>query len=163
MGEDAIFALIPIVAIGGFFGWMITLTLTRAQSARLKAQSEAWQKQLAKRGVQLDLVFVSLDDDERQLRRFLEGQPKGGLRASYWLPEGDLRSNFLVGIGKLGQSLAQGLEVEHGAAYQERRAAASGNFADQSDGIEAEFRGRIALGRVEDIDEVMRYPAALGH
>jgi hypothetical protein len=39
--EDAVFALIPIVAIGGFFGWMITLTITRAQSARLLAQSAA--------------------------------------------------------------------------------------------------------------------------
>ena len=39
--EDMVFALIPIVAIAGFFGWMITLTLTRAQSARLKAQAAA--------------------------------------------------------------------------------------------------------------------------
>ncbi len=36
-----VFALIPIVAITGFFGWMITLTLTRAQNARLKAQAAA--------------------------------------------------------------------------------------------------------------------------
>ena len=39
--EDMVFALIPIVAITGFFGWMITLTLTRAQNARLKAQAAA--------------------------------------------------------------------------------------------------------------------------
>ena len=39
--EDMVFALIPIIAITGFFGWMITLTITRAQSARLKAQAAA--------------------------------------------------------------------------------------------------------------------------
>jgi len=31
--------MIPIVAITGFFGWMITLTITKAQNARLKAQA----------------------------------------------------------------------------------------------------------------------------
>lgn len=39
--EDMVFALIPIVAITGFFGWMITLTITRAQNARLQARAAA--------------------------------------------------------------------------------------------------------------------------
>ncbi len=39
--EDVIALMIPIVAITGFFGWMITLTITRAQNARLKAQAAA--------------------------------------------------------------------------------------------------------------------------
>jgi hypothetical protein len=33
------------------------------------------------------LAFVSLDEDERQLRRLLEAQPRDGVRARYWLPE----------------------------------------------------------------------------
>ena len=37
--EDVIALMIPIVAITGFFGWMITLTITKAQNARLKAQA----------------------------------------------------------------------------------------------------------------------------
>jgi hypothetical protein len=39
--EDVIALMIPIVAIAGFFGWMITLTLTKASNARLKAQGMA--------------------------------------------------------------------------------------------------------------------------
>ena len=41
MNPDSVFALIPIIAIGGFFGWMITLTLSRASTAKLKAQSQS--------------------------------------------------------------------------------------------------------------------------
>ncbi|HYL20236.1 MAG TPA: hypothetical protein VEU74_00630 [Gemmatimonadales bacterium] len=40
MNPNAVFALIPIVAIGGFFGWMIALTLSRAYQAKLKAQGQ---------------------------------------------------------------------------------------------------------------------------
>jgi hypothetical protein len=35
--EDVIALMIPIVAIAGFFGWMITLTITKANNARLLA------------------------------------------------------------------------------------------------------------------------------
>ncbi len=53
-----------------------------------------WQKKLSEAGVMIDLVFLSLDDDERQMRRFLDGQPKDGVRSTYWLPEGE-RSGWL--------------------------------------------------------------------
>jgi thiol-disulfide isomerase/thioredoxin len=59
----------------------------------------AWQKKLSAAGVLLDLAFVSIDDDERQLVRFLEGQPQGGVRASYWLPEGAGRSSWTTSLG----------------------------------------------------------------
>lgn len=58
----------------------------------------AWQERLHKAGVLIDLAFVSLDDDERQLERFLESQPAAGVRASYWLPEGGARTTFLSSI-----------------------------------------------------------------
>lgn len=32
--------LIPIISVGGFFGWMITLSLSKVYLARLKAQAE---------------------------------------------------------------------------------------------------------------------------
>jgi hypothetical protein len=57
-----------------------------------------WQARLSSLGVSIDLAFVSLDDDERQLQRFLEGQPKTGVRASYWLPEGDQRNGWLTAL-----------------------------------------------------------------
>lgn len=41
MDTDQIAVFIPIVAIGGFFGWMIALTLGRTYQAKLKAQGQA--------------------------------------------------------------------------------------------------------------------------
>lgn len=59
----------------------------------------AWEKKLRGAGVMLELAFVSLDDDERQLQRFLDDQPATGVRSSWWLPEGDTRSGFVTGLG----------------------------------------------------------------
>jgi thiol-disulfide isomerase/thioredoxin len=57
-----------------------------------------WQEKLRAAGVLIDLAFVSLDDDERQLHRFLETQPANGVRASYWLAEGGGRTAWLGGL-----------------------------------------------------------------
>lgn len=53
------------------------------------------EKRLADGGARFRLSFISLDDDERQLNDFLEGQPASGLRASYWLKEGNEREDWL--------------------------------------------------------------------
>jgi thiol-disulfide isomerase/thioredoxin len=58
----------------------------------------AWQDKLRAAGVLIDLAFVSMDDDTRQMQRFLEAQPQGGVRSTYWLPEGE-RSGWLGSIG----------------------------------------------------------------
>jgi hypothetical protein len=53
MPPDAVYALIPIVAIGGFFGLMIVRTLSKAYTAKLQVGSqsapalEARQEELA--------------------------------------------------------------------------------------------------------------------
>ena len=57
-----------------------------------------WKDKLAASGVLIDFAFVSLDDDERQLQRFIEAQPKNGVRASYWLPEGEGRNGWLAAL-----------------------------------------------------------------
>ena len=54
---------------------------------------KAWEQKL---GGAMSVAFVSLDDDERQMTKFLESQPSSGLRTSYWLPEGKARSGFLA-------------------------------------------------------------------
>lgn len=51
-----------------------------------------WQETLSER---LEFRFVSLDDDERQLRDFLLQQPAAGLKSSYWLPDGAIRQAWL--------------------------------------------------------------------
>lgn len=53
---------------------------------------KSWEQKL---GGTMSVAFVSLDDDERQMTKFLEAQPAGGLRATYWAPEGKPRAAFL--------------------------------------------------------------------
>jgi thiol-disulfide isomerase/thioredoxin len=62
-----------------------------------------WQEKLRAAGVMIDLSFVSLDDDDRETRRFLEAQPPSGVRATYWLPESE-RSGWLGALGLKGST-----------------------------------------------------------
>jgi thiol-disulfide isomerase/thioredoxin len=50
---------------------------------------------LAEEGTRVELAFVSLDDDERQLQRFLD-QPGSGIEQTYWLREGKERTEWLA-------------------------------------------------------------------
>src|SRR6187431_2029825 len=54
-----------------------------------------FEQKLTASGAAFRLSFVSLDDDERQLHDFLDSQPSAGLRASYWLREGNEREDWL--------------------------------------------------------------------
>lgn len=58
-----------------------------------------WQKKLTDKGVAIDLVFVSIDDDERELDRFLSGQPKDGVRSSYWVTGEEAQESFFETLG----------------------------------------------------------------
>jgi thiol-disulfide isomerase/thioredoxin len=53
----------------------------------------AWERDLHKAGQHFRLAFVSLDDDERQLRQFLDAQQS--LHATYWLKEGKERDEWM--------------------------------------------------------------------
>jgi thiol-disulfide isomerase/thioredoxin len=57
----------------------------------------AFQQKLA---TNLEVVFVSLDDDERQLRQFLEQQAPdaSGVRSALWLQPGKARATWLSGL-----------------------------------------------------------------
>jgi thiol-disulfide isomerase/thioredoxin len=59
-----------------------------------------FEKKLGAAAAPFRLSFISLDDDERQLHDFLEGQPALGLRASYWLKEGNEREDWLKSAGQ---------------------------------------------------------------
>jgi thiol-disulfide isomerase/thioredoxin len=56
---------------------------------------KSFEQRLQASGVPLQLVFLSLDDDERQGRKFLDEQPATGLKTSFWLPDGKNRTSFL--------------------------------------------------------------------
>jgi thiol-disulfide isomerase/thioredoxin len=59
----------------------------------------SWEKKLNASGTAFKVVFVSLDDDERQLTTFLERQPAAGLRTTYWLSDGVKRNDWLKAVG----------------------------------------------------------------
>lgn len=60
----------------------------------------SWEEKLNASGNErLRLVFVSLDDDERQLEAFMEEQPASGLKQTYWLTDGKQRSDWLESVG----------------------------------------------------------------
>jgi thiol-disulfide isomerase/thioredoxin len=63
----------------------------------------AWEQKLAGAGKPFRLVFVTIDDDERQLKDFLAAQPASGVRSTYWLREGKEREEFLRGLGFDGE------------------------------------------------------------
>jgi thiol-disulfide isomerase/thioredoxin len=58
----------------------------------------AWRAKLAQAGADMRFLFVSVDDDARQLREFLEHQPEDGVRSSLWLPDGPNRTSLLAGL-----------------------------------------------------------------
>jgi thiol-disulfide isomerase/thioredoxin len=58
-----------------------------------------FEQKLRAAGAPFRLSFVSLDDDERQLHDFLDGQQSSGLHASYWLKEGNEREDWLKSAG----------------------------------------------------------------
>jgi thiol-disulfide isomerase/thioredoxin len=75
-----------------------------------------WEKKLNAAGVSFRVVFVSLDDDERQLTAFLGKQPPTGLRRTYWLEEGNPRTDWLAKVSmKPGMELPAHLIVDAAA------------------------------------------------
>jgi thiol-disulfide isomerase/thioredoxin len=58
-----------------------------------------WRDRLKAEGVPLDLSFLSIDDDEREMTRFMSSQPQKGVRASYWLKTEKAREAWFESIG----------------------------------------------------------------
>jgi thiol-disulfide isomerase/thioredoxin len=72
--------------------WAAWCEPCREEIPRLKA----WERRL---GAHLRVEFVSIDDDQRQLEQFMNGQPPSGLKASFWLKEGKEREDWLLAAG----------------------------------------------------------------
>jgi thiol-disulfide isomerase/thioredoxin len=56
-----------------------------------------WRDELRSEGIELELVFVSIDDDEREIVRQLGGST--GMRSSLWLADEDVREPFFAALG----------------------------------------------------------------
>lgn len=75
--------------------WAAWCVPCREEMPRLKS----WEKKLAQSGKKFALEFVSLDDDSRQLQKFLADQPPDGVRTSYWLKDGAEREKWMSSAG----------------------------------------------------------------
>jgi thiol-disulfide isomerase/thioredoxin len=54
-----------------------------------------WEAKLAQEGAPTHFVFISVDDDQRQLTDFLTQQPAGGVKSALWLQSGGSRDGWL--------------------------------------------------------------------
>ena len=74
--------------------WAAWCVPCKEEMPRLKS----WEKKLAGKSP-FRLVFVSIDDDRRQLDGFLKSAPDDGVRSTYWLEEGKQREEWLEAVG----------------------------------------------------------------
>lgn len=86
------------IATAGHYTWINFWAAWCAPCKEEIPRLLSWEQKLGAAGIDLKVVFVSLDDDERQLTSFLEKQPPAGLRATYWLPDGAKRTEWLKGV-----------------------------------------------------------------
>ncbi len=91
--------LAPDLLMSGGFTWVNFWAAWCVPCKEEIPRLMGWQKKLAGSGKSFRLHFVSVDDDERQLLKFLGDQPTGGLRTTYWLKEGKEREDWLTSAG----------------------------------------------------------------
>lgn len=75
--------------------WAAWCVPCREEMPRLRS----WQAKLAGERAPLKVVFVSIDDDGRQLETFLAAQPETGTKSTYWLKDGKERAAWLKEAG----------------------------------------------------------------
>jgi hypothetical protein len=68
MNPGALGVLIPIIAVAGFFGWMIALTVSKAYTAKLEAQRHA----ASRAGVAPEELLVAVDELRREVAELAE-------------------------------------------------------------------------------------------
>jgi thiol-disulfide isomerase/thioredoxin len=59
---------------------------------------QRFAKKLEGDGVLMDVTYLSIDDDLRQLVAFFGQQPEGGVKSSYWLKDGPPRTAWLASL-----------------------------------------------------------------
>ncbi|MCY1515204.1 hypothetical protein D9M68_497800 [compost metagenome] len=72
------------------------------------------------------------------------------------------RAHGGVGRGHGVDAVEQRLEVQHGAAHEQRQRAARADGVDEPRGVGDEGGGAVAVARIEDVDQVVRHRGLLG-
>ena len=73
----------------------------------------------------------------------------------------DLTPNGLVGRWQAGQAMYQAMEIQHGASRKDGQPAPPGDVLHQAQRIPLKSAGGVALGRIEDVYQMMRNALAL--
>lgn len=68
MNPETLGVLIPVIAVGGFFAWMIVLSVSKAYAARLQTQRAATPAA----GPGQEQVLAALDDVRREVAELAE-------------------------------------------------------------------------------------------
>jgi thiol-disulfide isomerase/thioredoxin len=100
-GESTLPEKLPVG--GGHWTWINLWAAWCVPCKEEIPRLKQWEAKTAGERVPLRVVFVSMDDDARQLETFLGAQPPGGLRASYWLQDGPQREAWLKEAGIDGE------------------------------------------------------------
>jgi thiol-disulfide isomerase/thioredoxin len=87
------------IPIGGSLTWINLWAAWCVPCKEEMPRLRSFASRLAQTGQAMNLVFVSLDDDDRQLESFLQGEPTSGMRSTYWLREGGEREQWLSQAG----------------------------------------------------------------
>lgn len=95
-GAPDVAATVPVA--GGKWTWINFWAAWCVPCKEEMPRLGRWEKQLEQEGKRFRLVYVSLDDDPRQLKEFLAAQPQGGVRSTFWLREGKEREEWLKAI-----------------------------------------------------------------
>jgi thiol-disulfide isomerase/thioredoxin len=90
---------LPPTTVPGRWTWVNLWAAWCAPCKEELPRLRSFAARLARSGKEPNLVFVSLDDDERQLEQFLSAEPDDGLRSTYWLREGHERDEWLAVVG----------------------------------------------------------------
>ena len=73
-----------------------------------------------------------------------------------------LAADLRIGGRQAVEAIDEGVVIHHGAAHNQRQAAARVDFAAQAQAVIQKIGHAVALRRVDDVDEVVRYGSALG-